>query len=408
MTSFTEYMKVSGEATAVDTDKYRYPVIRDLSGDGQHNFKVGDATTRMGNATQGKPIHPVASGDPGAEYGTQQPGGTGSNIEGGWLVLEGAREVGPYFAVARRRGPVYNQFDEVVRIGNLRGISVLDATKTDNNPYYGAFIGDASAYLAYDADTGLRIKTRSGATAIEIGDGITTDQFTLALGNLPDFTEDRAALFLWDDGGAPEVGIRMKTSGVQRDIPEIASVDHTHTGYILTSGLSEWDELTATPATPSATKYRLYFKDDGRLYRLNDLGVEVDAGQGPQGEQGPEGPAGTPGTSYLGAWNDTTNYEENDIVSYGADTWVCLVPNTDQVPSYIANPGDPLYWAPLGTYLGSVQLAEVIHGMDAETAILDDDEFISSSSFSQLDEVPEISTVHSIQACLVWSTKVRT
>ena len=119
----------------------------------------------------------VAAGDLNHD-GAYQPGGSGSSVEGGWLVLEGARDNGPYFAVARRRGPLYNQFDDVVRIGNLQGIAALAEGRPNNNPFYGAFVGDAAAYWAYDPDMGLRIKTRSGATAID-DNGILTDQFTL-------------------------------------------------------------------------------------------------------------------------------------------------------------------------------------------------------------------------------------
>lgn len=223
---YTEYMKITSEPEFVTDDTYHYYVVRDLSGDGSQPFKEGDAFVRMGNAAQTKPVHVLASGDVGAEYGHNQPGGSGSTVEGGWLVLEGARGVGPYFAVARRRGPLFNQFDEVVRIGNLRGIGVLDEGRADNNPYYGAFFGDAAAYLAYDAGSGLRIKTRSGATAID-SDGVTTDQFTLALGDIPTFVEDRASLFLWDDYGQPRIGAKMQISGVQVDVPDITGMGPT-------------------------------------------------------------------------------------------------------------------------------------------------------------------------------------
>ena len=223
--SFTEHMKIVSAAESIDADQYRYRVVRDLADTGRENFKIGEALVRMGNAAQARQMVPFASGEEDAAYGSYQPGGSGSSIEGGWLILEGTRGLGPYFAVARRRGPIYNQFDEVVRIGNLQGIAPLMVGRPDNNPFYGAFVGDAAAYWAYDPDGGLRIKTRSGATAIDEF-GITTDQFTLALQEVtPGYIEDRAAIYLWKNAqGQPRVGIRMQTDGNQIEILRVGDM----------------------------------------------------------------------------------------------------------------------------------------------------------------------------------------
>ena len=140
-------------------------------------------------------------------------------------MLEGARDNGPYFAVARRRGPLYNQFDDVVRIGNLQGIAALAEGRPNNNPFYGAFVGDAAAYWAYDPDMGLRIKTRSGATAID-DSGILTDQFTLATGDAePGYVEDHAAFYFYKPTNElPRIMLKMEIGGVQETIQRIGNM----------------------------------------------------------------------------------------------------------------------------------------------------------------------------------------
>ncbi len=47
----------------------------------------------------------------------------------------------------------------------------------------------------------------------------------------------------------------------------------------LVNGYAEFDEI-ATPATPGANKNRIYFKSDGKFYRIDDLGVETEVGAG--------------------------------------------------------------------------------------------------------------------------------
>ena len=200
-------------------------MVRDLAETGRESFKIGEALVRMGNSAQAREMYELASGDDEAAYGSYQPGGSGSSIEGGWLILEGTRGLGPYFAVARRRGPIYNQFDEVVRIGNLQGIAPLMVGRPDNNPFYGAFVGDAAAYWAYDPDGGLRIKTRSGATAID-ENGIATDQFHLMTADdVPAYTEDRASFYLnKPTNGAPRISVRLQVAGVQAFIDRIGDM----------------------------------------------------------------------------------------------------------------------------------------------------------------------------------------
>jgi hypothetical protein len=221
----------------------------------------------MGNAAQARDMVSLASGDDDGAYGAYQPGGSGSSIEGGWLVLEGARGYGPYFGVARRRGPLYNQFDEVVRIGNLQGIAPLMVGRTDSNPFYGAFVGDAAAYWAYDPDGGLRIKTRSGATAID-ETGITSDQFSIATADdIPTYTEDRAHIYLTKPSdGAPRLSVKMEVNGVQSFIDRIGNMtlsdfDADADGIIdlaENANSAPWAGITGKPATyaPSAHQHQ--------------------------------------------------------------------------------------------------------------------------------------------------------
>ena len=53
--------------------------------------------------------------------------------------------------------------------------------------------------------------------------------------------------------------------------------------YLLTSGLSEWEEQGGMPAVPSVTKHKVYFKSDGKLYTLNSSGAEQEVGSGASG-----------------------------------------------------------------------------------------------------------------------------
>lgn len=61
--------------------------------------------------------------------------------------------------------------------------------------------------------------------------------------------------------------------------------------------------------------------------------------QGPAGGTGPTGPAGTPGMIWSGAWNSSTAYVVNDVVSSGGSSYICIVANTNQPPTNAA------YWS---------------------------------------------------------------
>ena len=214
-----EWMRVASSPIPEGTG-FRYYVVRNLDkADTTSAYKPGETFVRVGTAVMDLPTYPLASGEAGSEYGMQMPGGSGSKVGGGWLVLEGNRNTGPYFGVARRRGPVYDQFDEVVRIGNLQGI--LDYTEQT----YGAFVGDVGQYWSYDTINGLRIKTRGGSIAID-NNGVTTDQLWLTkitdqdLADLPNDMASKsniASLFLYKPEGAtkPYLGVQMRIDEAQ-------------------------------------------------------------------------------------------------------------------------------------------------------------------------------------------------
>jgi hypothetical protein len=252
----SEWMRVTSPAAEMG-DSYRYAVIRDLSGDGKCAFQAGDTIVRVGTAVQANPMYPYGSGEEGAEYGSYQPAGSGTKTDGGWLVLEGSGGFGPYFGVERRRGPLYDQYESVVRIGNLQG--TLDYTEQ----VYGAVIGNAGQYLAYDQTNGLRIKTRSGAVSID-EDGIEADVFSMTTGSgEPSFVEDRARFYVYrNTGSQPQVGIKIKVDGFEKHIQKVGDMsmedyDTDRNGVVdlAEAALSApWSGLTGTPSafTPAA------------------------------------------------------------------------------------------------------------------------------------------------------------
>jgi len=76
---------------------------------------------------------------------------------GGWLRLFGEGTNSPYYSVFARTGVDYDDYDEAVRLGNLKGIAGL---ATD---VFGLFMGDYSAdkYFLYNGTTGA-ITVRRG------------------------------------------------------------------------------------------------------------------------------------------------------------------------------------------------------------------------------------------------------
>lgn len=143
-----EWMRVETGKSEI-TGGWEYGVERDIDGSGAESLESGTACVRKGTATDLRVAQPLASGAAEGAFGALQPGGSGSASAGGWIVLDGAASS---FSVITRQGPVWNQFQTTVRIGNLGG--VLDYGVAD----WGLFIGDDNDYMAYDEAEGLRIQ----------------------------------------------------------------------------------------------------------------------------------------------------------------------------------------------------------------------------------------------------------
>lgn len=175
-----EYMWIVSDWTLTEVGDYAYTVVRNLEESEPKEFYKGETLVRLGSASYQRSAHPIASGDPESAFGALLPGGSGSETSGGWLVLEGGREFAPYFGVVRRVGGRYNQYEDVVRIGNIGGLAVVQSLfpESQGKSIWGVFIGDDAQHMVYDPEHGLRIITRSGNTSID-QDGIQTDVFNL-------------------------------------------------------------------------------------------------------------------------------------------------------------------------------------------------------------------------------------
>lgn len=91
-----------------------------------------------------------------------------ATYSGGWLRLLGEGTHAPYYSVYARTGILYNNYQELIRIGNLNGIGgkVADV--------YGIFIGDINTnyYLIYDNVSGkLIVNGRQFISDPIFGDG---------------------------------------------------------------------------------------------------------------------------------------------------------------------------------------------------------------------------------------------
>ncbi len=87
----------------------------------------------------------------------------------------------------------------------------------------------------------------------------------------------------------------------------------------------------------------------------------IDGPTGPQGDpgiQGPignTGPQGDPGFAWLGAYNNTTSYINDQVVSYQDDTFVCILATTGNLPT------NTTYWTvlPPGLSIGNTDFGVV-------------------------------------------------
>ncbi len=213
-----EWMQVAAPYELVG-GAYKYYVVRELNDSepgyaGPYDYYAGENVARHGSAVQASLAYPLTSGEVGGEYGEYQPGGSGATTSGGYLLLEGSRNFGPYFGVAARYGPVFDQMLDVVRIGNLNGI--LDYTEEE----WGAFFGDANQFMSYDQTQGLRIQFSGGAVDTTIDDaGLTTEILSLEQqGATPAYIDQQARLWHEEDGGDLILKARMKDGATETEI----------------------------------------------------------------------------------------------------------------------------------------------------------------------------------------------
>lgn len=81
----------------------------------------------------------------------------------GFLMLDGSSTYSPMMSVFRRYGAAWNEYAEILRLGNLEGFLSIPTNS------YGIAIGDGSAYLKYYASLGLQIKGAIDASTITGG-----------------------------------------------------------------------------------------------------------------------------------------------------------------------------------------------------------------------------------------------
>ncbi len=181
--------------------------IYNASASGQP-FYTGENIFRKGLATYPEETPMMGTHTMAMGYSTAFMGISPFTALGGFLSMEGSRQYGPYFGVARRFGADYNQILDVVRLGRLKGF--LGITADD----YGIAIGDNNRNLIYSYAGGLSLKTRSGMTRID-DDGIATDAFALLPDTAPDYIDGRGLFYI--DSATKKLRLRYKDSTYESD-----------------------------------------------------------------------------------------------------------------------------------------------------------------------------------------------
>lgn len=211
--SVNEWMQITDDGTPVASG-YEYNVQRDLDGSGENNHYIGAPMAALGNATT-PDEDPKRWGE--FVWGYYQPwGGDIYQATGGFLTIDGSRDYGPYFGVARRFGASYNQIEDVARFGRLYGFL------GETSEVYGIALGDTTRYLKYDYTNGLRIVTNDGAVSIDDG-GIVAEDFGLtAVSDAPSYVDGRLIIYI-DSDDHKLYGVYK--DGVDERTVEIAAFD---------------------------------------------------------------------------------------------------------------------------------------------------------------------------------------
>nr|MBN1228895.1 hypothetical protein [Anaerolineae bacterium] len=184
-----EWMQVTGEYTHT-ADGYEYPVMRAADGMTAHDIMAGTSIHSTGAATWPDPVPLFGE----IQFGEELFGGGPYAALGGFLTLEGSRDYGPYFGVARRFGPHPYQIADVARFGLVRGFLGIGETE------YGVAIGDANRHFIYTYNSGLEIQTDEGNLIIN-DNGLRVDRVTFTPRTVAPNYVDQTLIIWLDDSG---------------------------------------------------------------------------------------------------------------------------------------------------------------------------------------------------------------
>lgn len=144
---------------------------------------------------------------------------------------------------------------------------------------------DASKQLTSSAVTNTELGYLSGVTSAiqtqlgtKITDPMTTngDLITRTAGVPARLAIGAENTVLQSSGSAPQWANTLAGLTLTSPVVNSGTLNTPTTDIVL------WDDTT-TPANPSAGFYKLYFKNDGKVYKLNSSGVEAEVGSGSGG-----------------------------------------------------------------------------------------------------------------------------